>query len=384
MRPFRVAVVADTHADEASRFDEHERVMSWIANDIAEREVDLVVHGGDAFERERSSAIERRAVADWCRAVTERAPLVVVRGNHDGDIDIDMLGRLRTKHPVHAFSRPGVVRLGPLAVAAMPWPRSAQLLAALGRDVSHADSGRIAQECLRNVLRGLGAEMRATGLRRLLVGHFMIDGANTDHDQPVVGGDMAVSVADIALAEAEFVAAGHIHAATNEWETDHGPVAYPGAPMHRNFGEPGPGKGYIIVDYEPGEVRWLRITSPARRMILAEGAWDGALVPPDSLRHVDGAEVRFRYRVANDQRDLAKAAAAALKADIEARGAVLVKIEEEVEAFVRARAPEIAKAKTLEDKLGALWASRGIELDELRRPRVIDRLHRVEREERAA
>src|SRR3990167_5101025 len=102
-----VAIIADTHADETKRFDEHNRVMAWIAKDVAERKVDLVAHCGDMWER-RSTSAERAAVGDWVRAVTEHVPLIAVAGNHDDPADVLWLSKLRTKYPVYAFDRPGV------------------------------------------------------------------------------------------------------------------------------------------------------------------------------------------------------------------------------------------------------------------------------------
>jgi hypothetical protein len=59
-----------------------------------------------------------------------------------------------------------------------------------------------------------------------------------------------------------------------------------------------------------------------------------------------------------DKRDAARASAAALAEVLRKGGAVNVKIEEEVIAETRARAPEIARASTLTEKLEALWSAK--------------------------
>ena len=94
-----VAVVADSHFDEASRFEECQRLHAWIADDMAARGVDVVLHGGDLYER-RSTPAERRAASDWLRVVADRCPVVIVRGNHDALGDLPLLAKLRTKHPI--------------------------------------------------------------------------------------------------------------------------------------------------------------------------------------------------------------------------------------------------------------------------------------------
>jgi hypothetical protein len=89
---------------------------------------------------------------------------------------------------------------------------------------------------------------------------------------------------------------------------------------------------------------------------------------PDAER---GAEVRFRYRVPADKRDAARAAASELRTELLAKGAVVVKLEEVVSTTVRARAPEVAAAKTLPDKLRAYWKAKGDEMAPERAERVL-------------
>ena len=100
----RIAVIADSHFDETpgGRFEECIRIHEWIAEDIAARGVDLVLHSGDLFER-RSTPRERQAVADWLRAVARVAPVAIVRGNHDASGDLPLFERLRTQHPILVF-----------------------------------------------------------------------------------------------------------------------------------------------------------------------------------------------------------------------------------------------------------------------------------------
>jgi DNA repair exonuclease SbcCD nuclease subunit len=398
----RVALVSDTHADVARRFDEHERVMTWIAEDIARREVDLVCHSGDWFERAVTADRERAAVGGWVQQVCEHAPLVGVGGNHDSPLDVEWLGRLRTRHPLHIHSVPGVVEVAGCAVATLPWPRRASLLAALGRPVSHEESGAVAQECLRNILRGLGLQLDAFDLPRLFVGHVDLDGAVTDHDQPVVGGDMRLSLADLSLVRADFYGLGHIHqGAGNEWTIGDAPCVFAGAPRHNNFGEAKEGKGYVIAEIDPAtrRVTFERIATPCRRMVLLEEAWsfDEALggftwsgwarseVTAEAL-DVRDAEVRLRIDVDADQRDAMRGELAKWVRSwiLEERGAHSLKIEERVRATTRARAPEVAAAKTTADMLRAHWASKGTTPAAERAARLLDRLAEAEAALRAA
>ncbi len=383
----RVGLTADTHADEAHRLADHDRVMSFIAADMKARGCTVALHAGDWWERARSSAVERASVANWVREVTDAMPLVGVAGNHDGELDVAWLGRLRTKHRVYAMTSSVVVTDLPVAIACLPWPRKANLLASLGRPASHEEGAAIASDCLRNVIRGLGAQLSEIDAPRIFLGHVMIDGAETDHSQPIVGADMALSLADLSLAGADFYACGHVHAA-QRFDIAGAPCVYPSSPRHCNFGEPG-FKGYVVATFErTGELgAWTcvdveNVASPCTRLQLFEAAWrDGQLaITSKEFPHkerVEGAECRLRVTVDSDMRDAARDAANKLRQQMLADGAVSVKLEEVVRATTRARAPEIAKATTLEGQLAELWSSKRADLGDERRARLLGKLGEV-------
>ncbi len=367
----RIACVADTHADDHSRFDEHEKVMDWIANDIVRRKVDLVVHAGDAFERSSTTAEERAAVGSWVRRVADHCPIVIVAGNHDNPRDIAWLGNLRTKHPVTALDRPGVVDAGGVVVVGLPWPRRANILAECA---STEVTNLAAQDALRNVLRGLNAWAEALARHAMdakpvvFVGHVDLVGAMTDQDQPMVGGDMSLTLADLALVNADAYVLGHIHKA-QEFHIGDSPCAYPGAPRHNNFGEAKLGKGYMIL--EPAVVgdwtswSFSRVSTPCRPMVLIEAEWvpdAGPMVLIEAGQPIPAdAEIRLRYRVVAEQRAQARSEGESLARSLVDGGAHSVKIEEQVKTTSKARAPELARVVTVDGLLERYLELRGID-----------------------
>ena len=377
----RIAIVADSHYDETSRFDECVRVHEWIAADLEERGVELVLHSGDVFER-RSTPAERRAVADWLGRVTARAPVVIVRGNHDAVGDLALFERLRARHPVTVEEAIGVRVVAGAAIACVAWPRKAELLALLGADADQERSGEIATTALRDIIRGFRGALEAHDGPRILLAHAMVDGSVTSTGQPLVGCDMSLDLSSLGLAGASLVALGHIHKG-QEWAIGDVPVVYPGSPRRSNFGELEP-KGYVVAEFDGARlVGWERVETPATPMVHVGGCWTGAdldveLFPADPI--LAGAEVRLRYSVPSDARAAARARAEAWSAAAREHGrAVSIKIEEQIEALARARAPEIAASPTLPDKLDALGAARGEELGE-RRERLVGKALELERE----
>lgn len=452
----RVAVIADSHFDEGSRFEECVRLHEWIARDVASRGVDVIVHAGDIFER-KSTPAERRAVAEWLGCCADIAPVLIVRGNHDAVGDLAIFARLRTKHPViveeacgvHVLENracPGCGRLQRIegegeagqggvrrcvddgagagcgrewrrravAVGAFAWPRKAELLARLraqeARARSRQDTDAVAGEALRLVLQMVGEQLAAHNGPRLLLAHAMVRGSATSTGQPLVGCDIELGLEDLGLARADLVAIGHVHKG-QDWQWAGAPVVYPGSPRRTAFGEVEP-KGYVLASFEeldgelaadaPADGRrwrlgsWERIEVPATPMLLLEGELDGsslAFGPPGargaSLAEgglamagagVAGAEVRLRYAVAGDQREAGRRAAAEVRNRLLEEGAVDVKLEEVVRPSARARAPEIARAVSLPDKLRAFWRARGTTPDAEREARLFSKLAQVESE----
>lgn len=370
----RIAIISDSHFDEApgGRFEECVRIHDWIACDVAARGVELVLHSGDVFER-KSTPRERAAVADWLRKLADSAPVVIVRGNHDALGDLPIFERLRTQHPVIVQEAAGVHFVAGIAVACLAWPRKAELLASGGDDAADA---------LRSVLRGFGSELDGRTGPAVLLAHAMVRGSRVSTGQPLVGCDMEIGLEDLALARADLYALGHIHM-PQQWEIDGAPCLYPGSPRRTAFGETEV-KGYLIATFDGRQlVSVEHVPTPCAGMVLVDGEFaDGRLQA--EWGDVGGAEVRFRYTVDAEHRAAARADAAHVRESIEECGALSVKLEEVVRPRSTARAPEVAAARTIAEKLTALWVVRGETPAADRAARLVALAQQVEGEVRHA
>ncbi len=360
----RVAVIADSHFCETSRFDECVRLHDWIAADIVARNVDLVLHAGDVFHQ-KSTPKERMAVAQWLSKVTEQAPVLIVRGNHDFLSDLPLFARLEGKHPVIVEEAARVHTIAGVAVAAIAWPRKGEMLIC---GVDHS-------EAMPSILTGLGDQLHGTGLPSILLMHAMVRGSKTSAGQPLIGCDFEVSVGDLERVGAGMVVLGHIHK-HQSWNEDL-QIVYAGSPRRTEFGDIDD-KGYLIVDMDCESASWQFVKTPATPMLLLEADWVEGQFLGICADNVAGSETRLRYNVDVDQRDNARASAEEIRARLLANGAVMVKLEEVVSSTVRARCPEISAAKTISDKLVAHWASKGVELAPERKVRVLARLGELE------
>lgn len=354
----RIFCTSDLHVDERSpRWDETTRVLAHMARRVQEERPSIALIPGDVYERQ-STPNERLVAAEFLQAVAEQCTVCLCSGNHDAPHDLELLAALKSRHPIIVVERPRVVPFdfdgARLGVACVPWPRMAAAV--------EGDGG--ARDQLRALLTGLRGELETGGFAtRILMGHFMCEGSLTSAGQPLTGGALNVSLGDLALANAHAVVMGHVHLA-QEWMHGDVPMLYMGSPVAHDFGETGV-KSFVWLDVGTG-VSFTREPTGARQMLLVEGAWtdfgaERCLRVQALGLDVRDAEVRLRYAVPADEREPARREALSLRDRWLAEGAHSVKVEEEVVAEARARAPEIATAKTLAEKLFFLWRSRSQE-----------------------
>jgi exonuclease SbcD len=388
----KVAIIADSHANENNRFEEWKRIHEWIADDVISRGVDLLLHAGDVYDR-KSSPLEREAVAAWVQKIAEYVPVVIVRGNHEAVDDLPLLERLHTYHPVVVHEGSAVYLAGEhhtrllAQVACLAWPQRSRL-AAMFPDTSSEGVEQAGVELLRDVLRGLGQNLEVNGLPdvpRIFLAHARVIGSKTSTGQELRQAEFMIGLDDLALVGADFYALGDIHL-PQEWLIGEAPVVYPGSPMHLNWGEP-EHKSYVIVEFDGRKlVGWERIFTPSTPMVL---------INEDTCRMDDGrisfdgegmdyfltpgSECRLRYTVSAENREAAREAAKLRAEQLIADGALSVKIEEEVKASTRARTPEVAAATTLGDKLDALWRSQDKDPGS-RRPALLQKVADLEAE----
>lgn len=388
----RIALISDQHFDVNSRWSEHLRIMQWIVDDLAGLRPDVICLGGDLFER-RPVSEEVDAASAWLVQLADIAPVVGVYGNHDVPHALEVMNRLEAKHPITFYATPKVhyMRDLGLAIACLPWPRRAHVVAALGRQASSEELNAVSVDALRDVLRGLDGIIEAhqdlEGTTPIFLGHVQVRGARVSTGQPLApGADFELGLEDLGLCRARAYLLGHIHRGNvGEWEWNGAPVVYPGSPRRTSFGE-FEDKGYAWLDVNADEpdVSVRFVVAPATPMVHLNATFrdgrlhveePGSMSPPNDVR---GAEIRLRYSVTSDQRDAARAAADKWRGEAIAAGAVSVRVEEVVATTVRARAPEIAEARSTADKLDAYWNARKLVPEAERRERLRSQLSQIE------
>jgi DNA repair exonuclease SbcCD nuclease subunit len=366
MSVFRMLASADLHFNKRSRFDECVRVHKFVSDLAREAKVHATLLAGDAYESE-STPEEREAFGDFLIPTAEQGPVVFSRGNHDCELDVDIMARLKTRHPVIVESGAGVHYVAGAAIATVAWPQRSTLLAAAG---TIEGTELLLREALQQVFRGLGDELAKHDGPRIGLGHLMIDGSIASTGQPLLGLPINVGLADLALFQAHLGIVGHIHK-RQKFDVFGVPWMYPGAPYRTAHGQSEP-KSVVLAEFDGQRLVSLEeIETPATPMLDIEStwinglSWDGMRGLAD-IRDVVGAEVRWSYRVPAEYREAAAASAREWADKLLADGAKSVKIEPETIVETRARAPEVAAASSIGDKLEAHWKSIGFDPDDRR------------------
>lgn len=338
------------------RWAECVRVHEWIAEEVERQQPDIFLSGGDIFEH-GSVPEDRLAVAAWLTRVAAVCPVLVTRGNHDRVRDLELLGKLATKHPIIIEEHAQVHFVAGAAIAAVAWPRRANLLT----DGTFGTDAGAERRALRAVFGGLRDELETFDGPRIAVGHFMVDGAVTSTGQPICGSEMNVGLDDLSLLGVQIGIMAHIHAPSH-FDVAGADFIYTGSPFRSNFGEM-EAKSILAGEVTKAGATWHRIATPAAPMVHVNvSVQENGTLHASELPDVMGAEVRLRVSGKTSERDAMRELRKRLTASLLEAGATSVKPEDIVEAETRARAPEIAAARGLSDKLTAFWAAKGIPL----------------------
>lgn len=356
----RIVAIGDLHWREDARQAQREAALQALL--ASQGEVDAWLYAGDVVEG-RTTPSERRSLAAMLRAYADRAPVIIVCGNHDPDGELDCWPWLRTAWPIEVVSTPQVVRVrlaragGSLSVAVVPYPSLGGLLA---RGVVGRDQADQAEAAMTAILRSLGAELdraAAAGDATLYLGHHLVGGTIADSGPPLLTGrEIAVSLAQLRLIGPRLAILGHVH---RPQEVAPG-VHYVGSVVPESWAERHQPRALVIALGERPVVESVPLPVPRAwsidvtwssqgdRLVMVEGQ-DPETIARWASDHWADCEVRVRVHLAAS--DLRSPEAAI-------RGAITTAQRLQIERVVRPdrpiRAPAVAQARSIAAKLAAM------------------------------
>ncbi len=261
-----------------------------------EREVDLVIFGGDAYKRRAPNPTYQRAFARRVKKLADAGVTVILLvGNHDlpakaqkaSSIDIFhtlsvpnvVVGRVEEVHKIET-------RRGAVQVVTVPYPVRSRLLSRPEyRGVSMADLDQALRQVVTDLIEALKAELDPD-LPTVLSGHFSVSGAVWGSERGVMlGRDVVVPKSALADPAFDYVALGHIHKHQNLTQDDLGapPVVYAGSLERIDFGEEGQPKGFCWVELARGATNWEFIEVKARPFVTVRADVRAAADPPQTV-----------------------------------------------------------------------------------------------------
>ncbi|WP_291981984.1 metallophosphoesterase [Luteitalea sp.] len=373
----QIPAIGDIHLQQDGRREQ--RLASW--DRIITDGLDLPRLGawlclGDLFHA-KSTAADRNDAARRLQAMANAAPVILLRGNHDHEGELTVFAKLKATHAITVVEHPGVVRIdsryGAVSVACLPYPFKG-MLAAMG--LSPDEALRAGDGALLDICRELAAELadaRADGDAVLFAAHVNVTGAIASSGQPNIGRELSIAAEHLALFADMPKVAGHIHKS----QDIHG-LTYAGSIARQSFGET-EDKRYLVVALGPAQGQHAVSSRPldVPAMLHVEGTLsrEGFAHDLPAGTDIEGAEVRVRYRYAqSEQRFLDHASVR-----VPFAGAATLQVEPIAVPDRALRAPAVAQAVTLADKLTA-WA---LATDTVTPASVLEKLARLQTQDEA-
>lgn len=314
---------------------------------------------GDIFHQ-RSLPEDRNEVAPRIQAMADRAPVVLLYGNHDHPGDLHILGRLRGAFPIIVIDRPQVVDLtlatgAPAAIFGFPYPHKGPLVGA-GTEVQQV--GNTAEQLLDIIFLDAARRLdvaRDLGALTVAIGHATIVGSTSSVGQPMgLERDIAVNANQLARLGDIPKIFGHIH----KPQELHG-THYLGSIGRNDWGEV-EDKRYLEIAFYDEDTAVLSRPLSSTPLWHVEGNLTREGFNWKVTRGPDGeelaapadwtcAEVRVRYRFNGDEQ-------AALDVNgVKAPFVAAARVElEPIAIRNRAmRSEEVARATSLPEKLAA-------------------------------
>lgn len=318
---------------------------------------------------------DQNALIARLRRMSAVAPVVLVYGNHDVAGDLDKFAEAANGNPIYVVDRPQVlrIRLATMefaSIACLPYPHKHGLVLA---GVANPDLVDEAANALDAIFMQFDAELAAArdrGDLTLFIGHANVGGAITSSGQPNIGKEIELSPRHLDRLGPIYKGLNHIHKG-QEILGAH----YPGSICRLDWGEIEE-KRWLEVEYyrdaddvAPAPARYsvrphqidVAPMYHVEGQLTREGfTWACTAGPGGELQDAPaswkGCEVRCRYRF--NAAEIAVLNKSLVLADF--AEAKLLQLDPIAEKDHALRAPEVAAAKTLPDKVAAWCELAGV------------------------
>lgn len=269
----RILHTADWHLGQTffgyDRVEEHVHFLQWLARELKENKIDVLLVAGDVFDVSNPSAASQRMFYHFIRQVTEENPklqLVVVAGNHDSaarlEAPVPLLQEMRTEIRGIVRKHEGEIDYDHLIVElknsegevealclAIPFLRQGDYPVVATDGNPYAEG--VKELYVRLQERAL--QRRKDGQALVAVGHLQATGseiAERDFSERTIIGGLECVSPDTFTEQIAYTALGHIHKSQRVSGREN--VRYAGSPLPMSFAEREYHHGVVIVTLAEG------------------------------------------------------------------------------------------------------------------------------------
>lgn len=363
-----------------------DQIIVWCEASAAAKRLAAILWPGDLLDK-TSTIEDRNLLQPRIQRLASYAPVIICDGNHDRPGDLEFLSRSASYYPIVLVSQPRVVTIAcatgiDAAIFCLPYPHKGGLV---GAGVEQDQLGQTARALLEPVFVTAAEELRQArdrGAIPLFMGHVNVGGSVSSTGQPQIGRELELDPSLLGrLDAAVYKGLNHIH----KHQVVAGDTVYAGSICRQDFGE-NEAKGFVVVtvatdlDKELASWRFAPLEVPAQYLVEGRLTRDRFIVLNDSW-HCESCAVSDAPAERECEDCDAGRSRAWAGADIKAKvhykqsetsaldwahvhaefaGCRQLKLEPIVEFEHTVRAPEIAKALTLDAKAEAYCAHRQI------------------------
>jgi exonuclease SbcD len=281
------------------------RSLRVISDYVEENDVDLIAIAGDVFDSGNPENIAIKVVVEFVERLAEQAPVIIIRGNHDGKHGIasalSVFGSISRKFGIYVSERPELIPIiskkRTIQVFTLPYPRKSTLSGSPQyKTLSPEEVSRFIGFKMEEILTGYTAQLDRSALN-ILVGHFTLAGGMYSEEQTVPPFD--ISIRKEFVEKFDLTLLGHLHMPQQ---------FYAGAIFRGGFGEEETIAGFKVHEVrEDSSIGWTRIDEqfielPSRRYVtlkadefLQDGAQTIEKYGPEAAIRIKGRVQRHEY-----------------------------------------------------------------------------------------
>ena len=269
----RILHTADWHLGQTffgyDREEEHVHFLQWLARELKENKIDVLLVAGDVFDVSNPSAASQRMFYHFIRQVTEENPklqLVVVAGNHDSaarlEAPVPLLQEMRTEIRGIVRKHEGEIDYDHLIVELKNSEGEVEALCLAVPFLRQGDypvvatDGNPYAEGVKELyvrLQERALQRRKDGQALVAVGHLQATGseiAERDFSERTIIGGLECVSPDTFTEQIAYTALGHIHKSQRVSGREN--VRYAGSPLPMSFAEREYHHGVVIVTLAEG------------------------------------------------------------------------------------------------------------------------------------